>query len=112
MLIDRMTEAEGKIERILGPCRAGSARIYIVMIINSRRRAQPRSQTVVESQAGSPCFGSRYACRGRVFESIAAGPSQRMVAAHVSNHTVKVWTGRTPIVFQRAKCIAAARVND
>jgi len=76
MLIDRITEAEGKIERILGPCRAGSTCIFIVMIINTGGRGDPGRQIVGESQAGSPGLGTRHACCGGVFESIAARPAQ------------------------------------
>jgi hypothetical protein len=34
-LIDRITEAEQEIERILRSCRAGAALIFIMMIINA-----------------------------------------------------------------------------
>src|SRR6266571_212310 len=99
MLIDRKTEAGSKIERILRPC----SFIFIMMIINAGGRTDPRSQAVDQSQPGSPRLGSCYACRGGRFESIAAHPAQRVVAAYVINHTFQVGTGHTPIVFQRAK---------
>src|SRR5712691_4347664 len=99
MRVDRTTEAGSKIERILRPC----SFIFIMMIINAGGRADPRSQAVDQSQAGSPRLGSCHACRGGRFESIAVRPAQRVVAAYVINHTSKVRTGHTPIVFERAK---------
>src|SRR5207248_8787435 len=99
MLIDKITEPGSKIEGILRPY----SLILIMMIIKAGCRADPRSQAVGQCQAGSQRLGSRHACRGGRFESIAASPAQRVVAAHIINHTFKVRTGHTSIVFQRAK---------
>src|SRR5215471_17918769 len=99
VLIDHIMEAENKIEGILRPC----SLILIVIIINSGRRAKPRSQAIGQNQAGSPRFSSCHACRSRRLESIAACPTERVIAAHVINSTFEVRAGHTPVVFKGTK---------
>src|SRR5262245_29739505 len=75
MLVNYITKPEIDIVRILRPCRAGAALIFIVMIINASNCTEPRSQIVIQAQASPPrlCGVSAHRC-GR-FESIGCDPA-------------------------------------
>jgi len=107
MLIDRIAEAEQKIERILRSSRAGSGRsrvlIFIVVKINGSRRAEPRSKIIRQDQAGSKRLADRCVCLIGRFVAIACRPVQRVVAPNVLKRTFEVWRGRIAIVLQRAQ---------
>src|SRR4030095_5997730 len=81
------------------------------MIKNFSRRADSRSEIVLQRQAGSNRYAGGGVLHIGLVESVSCGPDKRVVAACVCNRCLDVWAHRIPTVLLRAKGFTPNRVK-
>src|SRR6266542_360910 len=82
-----------------------------MMVKNPSRSADPRSETVLQRQAGSNRYAGGGVLHIGLFESVACGPDKRVVAACVCNRCLDGWVHRIPTVLLKAKGFTPKRAK-